>query len=475
MILSTLTFIYLFILSFFPVSTWSHGIIGEPVSFNPSKLTSDSERTISNLIFRKLVNVDYKTGEVQKDLLESYKVIQDGSVYELKMKKNQYWQDGVPINADDILYTASVSSNLKEVSSDKIDDYTVRFTLPSSYSPFLSILNIPILPAHLADNNSDTYTIGSGDYRIVRVRRDRASIREVILMSANQKLPFQKLSVKFYKNEDDLRLSAKQFEVNSFLFNKQENFEKFNSEKTVFYSRAYLLIFNTTASDQDRDFRKNVAKSIDLNKVIDVQEYYNAVIPFGPFSGTWAASDSFEPVTQFSPVKIEKAKKYILLAPKVREARLIADSIKEQLKVNSGLNVSVEYVESENLIKEIEQNKYDMVLLAQEYGIDPDRYVFWHSSQNKGGLNYSNLSAVRIDKSLEEGRKEQDIEKRKSHYNIFQSVYSEEYPAIFILHPTQYFYYSINLEKPELSKMYYPYEVFDYVSEWKLKKNPKIF
>ena len=147
--LSVLHFIIYFLVSFLPVSTWMHGVQGQPATFLATKVNSDSEKLVSNLIYRRLLYQNPVTGDVELDLLDNYSVIEEGLVYEVTLKKGQYWQDGVEITADDILYTASISKNLSEVSSDKINKYKVRFILPNRYSGFTSVLSLNLLPAHL--------------------------------------------------------------------------------------------------------------------------------------------------------------------------------------------------------------------------------------------------------------------------------------------------------------------------------------
>ena len=58
----------------------------------------------------------------------------------VKLKKDQYWSNGDPITANDLLYTAFSNPDLAEIATDRIDDYTVRYSLPNKYSPFLTLL-----------------------------------------------------------------------------------------------------------------------------------------------------------------------------------------------------------------------------------------------------------------------------------------------------------------------------------------------
>ena len=62
------------------------------------------------------------------------------TVFTAKLKDNIYWHDGKPVTADDVVFTyqliqnpdakSPLQSNWKSVKIEKVDDRTVRFTLP---------------------------------------------------------------------------------------------------------------------------------------------------------------------------------------------------------------------------------------------------------------------------------------------------------------------------------------------------------
>lgn len=469
---SVLYFLLYFFISYWPTNTWIHGVEGQPTTFLATKATSDSEKMVSDLIYRKLLYQDPKTGEVKLDLLEDYQVIEEGLVYEVTLKEGQYWQDGTEITADDILYTASISKNLSEVSSDKINDYKVRFILPNRYSGFTSVLSLNLLPSHMKGNDNPLRPIGSSSYYLVRLKKDRAKIKEVYLIN-RENTGFKRLIIKFYDNEEDLLAALRLREVDSVLSNRNETFPGFSVVANTFYSRAYLLIFNTKKDYLTQEVRQSISKSIDYDLLIENQEYENAVRPHGPLSGTWADSDSYEQINFDPEFSFSLSKELVLVIPKVRQAKLIAKNITEQFKENDVASVKTVILDKENYVRQLKDIDYDMVLIAQEYGLDPDRYVFWHSSQNDGGLNLSYYAAIRTDKSLEEGRQTTDIEKRKEHYDIFQSVFAEESLATYLVHPTQYFYYSTKLDGDPSINAFYPWEVLNNIRSWK-KAPPKI-
>jgi len=473
--ISFLYYVLYFIVSFLPVSSWSHGVQGQPNTFLADKVSNDSEKLVSELIYRKLLYLNPATGEETLDLLDSYTVIEDGLVYEVTLKENQFWQDGVEITADDILYTASISKNLSEVSSDKINNYKVRFILPNKYSAFPSVLSLKLLPAHMRGKENDFLPLGSSKYQIIRVKKERSKVKEVVLINREKSPNFKKLSIKFYDNEESLLIGLKLREVNSIISNRDDPIEGFKTVDNIFFSRSYLLVFNTDKEYLNQENRRSLAKSIDYTELLDYQEYPSGVRPHGPLSGTWADSDSFEQISYDPNFNFSISNELVLVIPKVREAKLIADNITKQFKDREVGQIKTISLDKENYVEHIRDIDYDLVLIAQEYGLDPDRYVFWHSSQNKQGLNFSNYSSVRTDKSLEEGRDAVGIEERQKHYDIFQSVFSEESLATFIVHPAQTFFYSAKLKSSPDIKSFYPWEILNDLSTWEKSDSQVIF
>jgi ABC-type transport system substrate-binding protein len=79
---------------------------------------------------------------------------------------------------------------------------------------------------------------------------------------------------------------------------------------------------------------------------------------------------------------------------------------------------------------------YQILLSAQDIPTDPDQYIYWHSTQT--GTNISGITNAKIDKLLEDGRTEQNTQKRTTLYVDFQKRLVEELPAVFLYYPTVY-------------------------------------
>ena len=79
---------------------------------------------------------------------------------------------------------------------------------------------------------------------------------------------------------------------------------------------------------------------------------------------------------------------------------------------------------------------YDVILGTQEIPADPDQYALWHSTQET--TNITHYNNPKIDKLLEEGRKEKDKDQRQQIYREFQRYIIDDAPVRFLIHPSVY-------------------------------------
>ena len=137
--------------------------IGEgPKTFNPFNTKDNISSQMSEIMYDGLVTTHPVTGEVIPKLAKSYSI--KGNDYIVNLRHGIKWSDGVPITADDVVFTWQniifdgfgntstrdsmvIEGKLPTVS--KIDDYTVKFTTPKPFAPFLRMLATPIAPKHI--------------------------------------------------------------------------------------------------------------------------------------------------------------------------------------------------------------------------------------------------------------------------------------------------------------------------------------
>jgi peptide/nickel transport system substrate-binding protein len=84
----------------------SEGIIGSPRFINPVLAISDADHDLSILIYSGLLRATPE-GDYVPDLAENYTVSQDGLTYTFTLRKNATFHDGIPVTADDVVFTIS--------------------------------------------------------------------------------------------------------------------------------------------------------------------------------------------------------------------------------------------------------------------------------------------------------------------------------------------------------------------------------
>ena len=77
---------------------------GEPTVLNPILSTDSPSSSVEGLIFFWAFRINSDL-ELEPDLLESYDVSDDGTVYTFVLKKNIKWHDGHPFSAQDVKFT----------------------------------------------------------------------------------------------------------------------------------------------------------------------------------------------------------------------------------------------------------------------------------------------------------------------------------------------------------------------------------
>lgn len=141
--------------------------IGEgPKTFNSWNSMDATSSVASDIMFDALVSTDPYTGEVIPKLAKSIKVLPDKKSYIIELRHGLKWSDGKEITADDVYFTWNtivfggfgntstrdamyIGEELPKI--EKLDKYTVKFTTPKPFSPFLRQLSVPIAPKHILE------------------------------------------------------------------------------------------------------------------------------------------------------------------------------------------------------------------------------------------------------------------------------------------------------------------------------------
>ena len=145
--------------------TFTASVIGEgPKTFNPFNVKDNISGIMSEIMYDGLLSTHPVTGQPIPRLAKSFKISDNGLDYTVKLRKGIKWSDGKPITADDVVFTwrdiifagygntstrDSVIIDGKLPTVEKIDNYTVKFTTPEPFAPFIRMLSTPIAPKHI--------------------------------------------------------------------------------------------------------------------------------------------------------------------------------------------------------------------------------------------------------------------------------------------------------------------------------------
>jgi len=463
---SAVMFVLFFTASLLPQPTHIEGVVGQPTGFTPLLATNDIDRCVNKLVYRSLFTYD-SDGKIVPDLVEHYEVSDDGLTYIIRLKANERWQDGKLITSNDILYTVASYKRLSGIATDRLDNRTIRFTLPNKFSPFLDLLTVGLLPDHKGDSNNRWFPVGSGSYRVIRVSRDRGRVKNIVLEGNSPRLGVTRIIFKFYDSEADLETAARLGEVTGF-YEKNDSFvyKNFSKYTRPEQNRYYALFYNLRKDSlKDVNVRSWLASKLPASEILKKVFGDGYVLATGPLSlNNYARGDIKYLEASGANNKPTNLNFVIVDNDNNRElAALIKEAWEE-----AGVKVTVAAYDADKMNKEILPSRdFDVLLYGQEVSYDPDRYVLWHTTQgNFPGLNISGLSNARVDKALEEGRKEYSFEDRYKHYSIFQKAIMDEVPAVFLYHPIFNYYLRSNITGVDLKNFALPDDRFNSISNW---------
>jgi peptide/nickel transport system substrate-binding protein len=158
------------------------GVVGVAERPHPLTARSQADRDIVALVFSGLVRLG-RGGAVVPDIATSWTMSPDGATWTFMLRPDAVWHDGVPLTADDVVFTIETLQNpdyggpggasWTDVVATAVDDHTVRFHLTSPIAGFIYAATQPIVPAHLLrgipiaelpDSDVGRRPVGSGPF-----------------------------------------------------------------------------------------------------------------------------------------------------------------------------------------------------------------------------------------------------------------------------------------------------------------------
>lgn len=511
--------------------------VGNPQYINPLYSSLNPIDTdLDALIFSRLFTTNTK-GETIPDLVESYEISEDSKVYTLTLKE-AHWPNGQPITSDDVIFTfnliqspnykSPLSQRFSQITTSKIDDRILTFTISEPYGRFTSLLNFGILPSALWEGISpemmtlaelNLKPVGSGPYQLKSlIKNSTGTIRSYKLERNpdyyNQSPFLDEIIFKFYPSIEEMIAAINNGQVNGLAGLPIDHYESIIAKnsfnfQTIAKPQLTALFFNRKSKSNISLLPVRQALNIiDRNNIISptnqlayiptqkiIPESYSNTQPI-PSLQLDEARELLEKndwkLRSISETDLEAAKtakdagsipqlgigewrmkdnqgiiiSFVAPSSLKEPAEKIAAHWKEL-----GIKINLKIQEDSVIQNQALVNKdFDVLLYGQDMETG-DPYPFWTTD---GPGNISGYSNSEVDTWLKEARLSYEPEIITDRYTKFQNAIISDLPVIPLFWNTYLYPQTKKLKGNSLTFIHSPRDRFNEVHNWYLKVKRKI-
>lgn len=504
---------------------YTEGMIGYPHYINPLYASSNEvDATLARLTFAGLMRMDPQEGLVP-DIAESYTISPDERSYTFILREGVTWHDGEPLTSRDVLFTVSalqnpdfgspLSGTLAGITVEANDPRTVSFTLPEPFAPFLSLMTTGVLPAHIWENippanaqltQLNLKPIGSGPYIFDKLIKDSRGTLRSITFTRNpdyhRATPYvQRMTFKFFPNSVELIEGLRNHSVEGTAMLTAAEMDPFRNDRALSLtdaaSRQFVAAFFNLKTEgvlADAEVRKALEIAVDraalmatlpahTGRALD-RPLLEGVPGFDATHNTKGA-DTTSAVTALETAgwnvpegggpraKDGKTLSFTITVLDIPEFITVAETLAAQWNA-IGAQATVTKVDDTVFESSVLKNRsYDILLAGAQYGVFPDPYPFWHSSQAPHpGLNVSQLISKGADDAVATIRATADVNARATAFNALATAIEEPRAAVFLYQSTVPMAFPSGLKNAEVPLLSIPADRFADVQEWYLKTRP---
>lgn len=501
--------------------SFTEGLIGAPQLINPLYASAnDVDSDLSALLFSGLMKTD-ANGALIADLASSYSISEDQKEYVFVLRDSATWHDGEPLRVADVIFTYTAIQNsayrsplrgaFSGVEITQVDERTVKFALKDPFAPFLSLLTVGILPAHVWDDiqpinaasaEPNRTPIGSGPYKLKSITRDgKGNIRSFYLVAHNGyhgKKPYiQNITLKFYGDLDSGIDAIKNRNVDSLAYIPPvlaDDVKKSNlaSIQTPYLQQYTALYFNQSQQALFKDKNMRLALSIGVDRESLVRDALQGLgrpiidpilegvpghqNPDLSMQNTDQARQLLNdlgwtiPEGEHIRKKGEDTLTLVLATIDTPELLRVAEELQRQYK-ELGIDLVINPVSPLTFQADVLPSRnYEMLLTGALLGTDPDMYPYWHSSQSREpGLNLSQFVNRKADEAIDAARATTDPAVRAESYAALATILREEVPAAFLYQPQYPYALSRKIQGFTLNHLSLPEQRFSTITDWYIK------
>ncbi len=461
----------------------------EPKTLNQINVDNDiySRWITTPQIFEPLMAYDFDNVTLKPLLAESYQISDDGLEITFRLRNNVHFSDGVPVTADDVIFTYETIINPKVDAADianmyvdvdravKVNEREVKFFMKRPYFKALEILSfwdVGIYPKHIYEfedvnefNKRVSEPVGSGPYMF-----EKWDVGQQIVLRRNEnywgpKPKLKKVIYKFISNPIAAVQALRSHEVD-IIIPEPDQFSDLVDDtefKKEFDCIAYWnpgVPFYYLGWNQDTPFFKDKRVRLAMTHIVNRKEIISELLKghgemvTGPY---YIKGPQNDPDIKPWPYDLNRARelldeagwvdsdgdglrdkdgvtfrfKFIYSSASAlyeRLAKLLKD---EAAKV--GIEMIAEPYEWSVLIPRLSDRKFEAMVMGWGGDIIEDNYQIFHSSQiGNRGSNYVGFDNAEADRLLEEIRCTMDEEERDKLCHQLHRILHEEQPYTFL-------------------------------------------
>ena len=496
--------------------TFREGVVGNPRYLNPFVCDrNEVDEDLCTLLFRGLTKID-QDGRIIPDLASDW-TITDEKVYTFRLQPEQFWHDGRPVTADDVLFTMGILQNpdvvdipnlailWRTVQVEKVDTYTVRFTLSEPFSPFLDYTAIGLLPQHiysnvpapeLASKPLNGTPIGSGPMMVEAMAADHIRLKPSPFYAGAS--PYlSALEFRFYPDHPSMltgyienqidgigRILPSEFPIAA----AQDDLALFSAVQARFLSITFNMDNANVPFFADKAVRQALYYGLNRDALVEEVAMGLGVVAHSPLlPENWAYNAKIQHYIYNS----DQAKQLLDGAGWV-------DSNSDGVREKNGVPLQFLLYASDELLQSaliqrialdwqaigvravptslpfvslmsdfLQPRKFDAALTVWDIPGDPDQYWLWHSTQiEEGGLNYAGWRNEEVDDLLQKARSISNESERKALYGRFQEIFADAAPSLLLYYPVYTYGVNKRVQNVQIGPLNRPAERFASFADW---------
>ncbi len=493
----------------------NYGEYGRPATLDPITSNEMISLRLTELVFNGLVGINEKQ-EIVPELAEKWVRSSDGRTYTFFLRKDVLWhpregEEPKSFNADDVIFTYKIMMHPRTITPlkvryefiekvDKVDDYTVTFTLKRPILNALAKFSFKVIPKHGPSNpnyltREDPFVqnpIGTGPYMLKNVTAERE-----IILTANDNYfkgrpHIDKIIAKPFADQNIMTQALMFNAIDMIVLVNPRDIPEIEGDKRFIlqpYNALSYSFFGYNIRNPllaDRRVRKAFTYAVNRQEMLESFFNNRGTIISGPFApGSWAYNLDVLPLP-FDPEKakallrdagfapgadgiMQKDGKPLSLSLKVpiekesEAVKRVVLAFKNYLK-NIGVDIKVEFKEWQAWKEDVFlEHDFDVVFASWVFDDSADISSLFHSGEiGPWKNNFIGYSSPEVDGLINESKLTLDHEKRRTINRKLHALLAEENPYTFLWTLTNYAGYHKKLRRVAI----HPYKFFSYADDW---------